>query len=191
MQNAIHEKTEEGYILRQRTASAIVVVVCIICFGLILLFEVLSKWTAEESSNIWIVAGLFLACLAIAIAVLRAECGYMVVTDKGIYFHRPLARAKFIAWEDVRDWGIAHQRTRYCKVYNLYFSTKVLMPARAGKNKKIPITHKETIYIAIEVNDLSSLQRTGVISFCRQQLREDNKMFVPMFISDLAENYTF
>ncbi len=196
MQNTIYEKTENGYILRQRTSSAIVVVVCVICLGLILPFEALGKWAADEPQtlNSWVIVGVFLAWVAIAIAVLRTECGHMVVTEKGVYFHRPLARTKFIAWEDVRDWGIAHQRTRYSWVYDLYFSTEDLMPTRRGKNKKIPKTYKKAIYISVEINDLPSLQRTGAISFCRQHLRGDNKTgekFVSMFISDLAEDCIF
>ncbi len=196
MENTIYEKTEKGYILRQRTSSAIIVVVCIICFGLILLFKALSKWVADEPQalNIGVEAGLFLVCVSVAIAVLRTECGHMIVAEKGVYFHRPLARTKFIAWEDVRDWGIAHQRTHYNSVYDLYFSTEILKPTRYGKNKRIPITYKKVIYIIVEIHDLSLLQHTRVIPFCRQHLRGDNKSekkFVPMFTSDLAEGYIF
>ncbi|MBQ8338181.1 MAG: hypothetical protein IJY33_03455 [Oscillospiraceae bacterium] len=196
MQNTIYEKNEKGYILRQHTASATVIAVCIICFGLILPFEALGKWATDEPQtlNVWVIIGFFFACVAVAIAVLRTECGYMVVAEDGVYFHRPLARTKFIAWENMRDWGIAHQRTRYNRVCNLYFSTKILMPTRRGKNKKIPTNYKRAVSIAVKFEDLSSLQRIGVISFCRQHLRSDNqteKKFVSMFTSDLAEDHLF
>lgn len=191
MENTIYEKTEQGYILRQRNTAVAVVVVCIIGLGLIFPLDALAKWAADEPQtlNAGVVVGLFLACVAVAIAVLRTEWGHMVIDEKGIYFHKPLARTKFIAWEDVRDWGIAHKRTRYSWVYDLYFSTVSLKPTRHGRNKKIPMTYKKAIYIRVEANDLPSLRRTGAISFCRQRLREDNKSaknFIPMFISDLA-----
>ena len=191
MENTIYQKNEQGYILRQRNTAVAVVVVCIIGLGLIFPFDALAKWVADEPQtlNVGVVVGLFLACVAVAIAVLRTEWGHMVIDEKGIYFHRPLARTKFIAWEDVRDWGIAHKRTRYSWVYDLYFSTVSLKPTRHGRNKKIPMTYKKAIYIRVEANDLPSLRRTGAISFCRQRLREDNKSaknFIPMFISDLA-----
>ncbi len=195
--STIYEKNEKGYILRQRTASATVVIVCVIGFGLILTLEVLAKWVADKPHPLnvwWIVVGVFLACVAVVTAVLRTECGHIVVAEEGIYFRRPLARTKFIAWENVLDWGVAHQRTRYSSVYDLYFSTEVLKPTRHGKNKKIPMTYKNVIYITVEMNDLSSLKRTGVIHFCRQHLIGNNtskKKFIPMFISDLAEGYTF
>ena len=194
--NTIYEKNEKGYILRQRTVSATVVIICIICFGLILTLEVLAKWGADKPHplNVWWIVGFFLAGFVVVTAVLRTECGYIVVSEEGIYFHRPIARTKFITWENVRDWGVAHQRTRYSRVYDLYFSTEVLKPTRHGKNKKIPMTYKNVIYITVEINDLSSLKRTGVIRFCRQHLSGDNtskKKVIPMFISDLAEGYTF
>lgn len=191
--STLYEKNEKGYILRQRTTSAIVISICVICFGLVSTLEVLAKWVADKpySLNVWwIVVGFFLACIAVTTVVLRTECGHIVVTEAGVYFHRPLARTKFIAWEDVQDWGVAHHRTRYSIVYDLYFATEFLKPTRHGKNKRIPTTYKKVIYIAVEIDDFSSLKQTGVIHFCRQHLRGDNKSkknFVPMFISDLAE----
>ena len=69
--------------------------------------------------DIRVTLGAFLACVILAMAFLRSEWRHMVIDEKGIYFHRPLARTKFIPWGDVRDWGVAHQMTRYGWVYYL------------------------------------------------------------------------
>ena len=194
--NTLYEKNEKGYTLRQHTTSAIVIILCVMCLGFISTLEVLARCVDKlhPLNAWWAVAGIFLACIAVVAAVLRTECGHIVATEAGVYFHRPLARTKFIAWENVQDWGIAHRRTRYNSGHNLYFATEVLKPTRRGKNKKLPTTYKKAIYITIEIENLSSLKQTGVIPFCRQHLRGDTKSekkFVPMFISDLAEGYTF
>lgn len=187
MKDKLYEKTENAYILRQRKTTAIVVVVCVVCFGLIALVE----WTIDKPQplNIWIIAALLLAFVVIPVAVLRTECGYMVLVEKGIYFHRPLARTKFMAWEDVQDWGIAHHRTRYSIAYDLYFSKVTLKSTHHGRNKKIPTTYKNVIYIHIEPDDLSALQGTGIISFCYRYLSRNiktEKKSVSMFTSDLV-----
>lgn len=189
MESALYEQTEKCYILRQRTASAAVSVVCVLCLGLILPLEALAnRWADEpQTVNAWVVAGFFFACVALAIGILRTEWGRMVIDERGIHFHRPLARSKLIVWADVQDWGIAHRRGRYTWAYALYFSTVPLALTRREKNKKLPLTYKKAVYISVEVEDLPSLQGTGVLAFCRQHLRGDKssvKRFVPMFTSE-------
>ena len=122
MKDKLYEKTENGYILRQRKTTAIVVIVCIICLALM----VVGEWAVDkpQALNIWVVGGLLLAFIAIIALVLRTECSHLVIVNEGVYWHSPLSRTNFIAWKDIRDWGITHQRTRYSTVYCLYFSIR-------------------------------------------------------------------
>ena len=191
MENNVCEKTESGYILHQHNASTIVVVVCVLCLGLIYPVDALVKRVdgAPQFWNVWVIAGVFLACVALAVVVLRTEWCRMVIDDQGIRFHRPLAKAKFIAWENVWDWGIAHKRTRYGLGYILYFSTEPLKPTCHGKNKKIPFTYQKAVSVDVGCENVSFLQRTGVISFCRQCLEQNHtstKKLVPVFMSDMV-----
>ena len=181
MKDKLYEKTENGYILRQRKTTAIVVIVCIICLGLM----VVGEWVVDKPQvlNIWIVGGLSLAFIAIIALVLRTECSYLVIVDKGVYWHSPLSRTNFIAWKDIRDWGIAHQRTRYSTVYCLYFSKKPLKSTSRGSNKKIPLYCKTVLYIDIEFSDFFTFQHTKVIPFCLQRL-SNNTDVLTMFTSD-------
>ncbi len=181
MKDKLYEKTENGYILRQRKTTAIVVIVCIICLGLM----VVGEWVVDKPQvlNIWIVGGLSLAFIAIIALVLRTECSYLVIVDKGVYWHSPLSRTNFIAWKDIRDWGIAHQRTRYSTVYCLYFSKKPLKSTSRGSNKKIPLYCKTVLYIDIEFSDFFTFQHTKVIPFCLQRL-SSNTDVPTMFTSD-------
>lgn len=191
MENNIYEKTENGYVLRQRNASTAVAVVVIIFMGLIFPFDALARWAEgkPQTVNGWVIAGIFLACVAVAMAFLRSEWRHMVIDEKGIYFHRPLAKTKFIAWNEVKDWGIAYQMTRHGWVHYLYFSTEPLKSERHGRNKKMPMTYRKAVYISVEQEDLSALRRSGALTFCRRHLGWDNrsaKNFVAMFTSDLA-----
>ena len=184
MKDKLYEKTENGYILRQRKTTAIVVIVCIICLGLM----VVGEWVVDKPQvlNIWIVGGLSLAFIAIIVLVLHTECRRLLIVDEGVYCHAPLARIKFIDWKDIRDWGITHQRTRYSSVYRLYFSKKPLQATSRGKNKKIPLYRKTVLYIDIEFGDFSTFQRYKVISYCLRHLSSNND--VPnMFTSDYVK----
>ena len=191
METNIYEKNENGYVLRQRNAAIAVVMVMMIFLGLILPLGALVQWVDGEPQTLngWVIAGISLACFAFALAILRSEWRYLVIDDKGICLHRPLARPKMIPWEDVRDWGLAYQTTRHGWVHYLYFSTERLKAAHHGRNKKMPLTYGKAVYISVEQEDLSSLRRSGALSFCRQHLGWNNKSaknFVPMFTSDIV-----
>lgn len=191
METNIYEKNENGYVLRQRNAAIAVVMVMMIFLGLILPLGALVHWGEGEPKTLngWVIGGISLACLTVAVAILRSEWRYLVIDEKGISFHRPLASPKVIPWEDVRDWGLAYQTTRHGWVHYLYFSTERLKAARHGRNKKMPLTYGETVYISVEPEDLSALRRSGALTFCRRHLGWDNraaKNFVAMFTSDLA-----
>ncbi len=191
MENNIYEKTENGYVLRQRNAPIAVAVAMMIFLGLILPLGALAQWVEGEPQTVngWVIAGISLACVAAAMAFLRSEWRRMVIDEKGIYLHRPLAKTKFIAWNEVKDWGIAYQMTRHGWVHYLYFSTEPLKPSRHGRNKKMPMTYRKAVYISVEQEDLSNLRRAGAISFCRQRLGWNNKSaenFVPMFTADIV-----
>ena len=187
----IYEKNENGYVLRQRNAAIAVVVVMMIFLGLILPLGALVHWVEGEPQTVngWVIGGISLACFALALTMLRSEWRYLVIDEKGISFHRPLARPKMIPWEEVRDWGLAYQTTRRGWVHYLYFSTERLKVARHGRHKNMPLTYGQTGYISVEQEDLSPLRRSGALSFCRQHLGWNNKSaknFAPMFTSDLA-----
>ncbi len=191
METNIYEKNENGYVLRQRNAAIAVVVVVIILLGLFFPFYTLAQWLENQPLSLSFLgaAGIFFACVALALTMLRSEWRYLVIDEKGISFHRPLARPKMIPWAEVRDWGLAYQTTRRGWVHYLYFSTERLKAARHGRNKKMPLTYGKTVYISVEQEDLSSLRRSGALSFCRQHLGWNNKSaknFAPMFTSDLA-----
>ncbi len=173
MEKKIYEKTKHGYILRQRKTSAIGGIICVICLGLFALFEALVE-NEPQSLIFWVKVGAFLACVIITMVILRTEWCHMVIDENGIYFHRPLAKTKYIAWKDLRDWGIAHMRTSYSRVSVLYFSTEPLKLTPDGENKKMPLTYRKAVYISIEDDDFPALKCAGVISFCRRQLERNN-----------------
>ena len=172
METNIYEKNENGYVLRQRNASIAVVVAVIILLGLFFPFFTLAQWLENPPLSLSVLgaAGIFLACVVLALTILRSEWRYLAIDEKGIYFHRPLASPRLILWEDVRDWGLAYQTTRHGWVHYLYFSTERLKAARHGRNKKMPLTYRKAVYISVEQEDLSALRRSGTLSFCRRHL---------------------
>lgn len=187
MESDIYEKTESGYSLRQRNAEMMVavVIVCFVGFGWLLSFG----WGKDDlrTSSFWIIAGIFLVYVVASIAVLCNECRRIVINQEGVWLHRPLAKTKFIAWKDVQDWGIVHKWRWRGFDYALYFSTVSLKPTRREKNKTLPLTCKKTVYIRVKIEDISSLERTKVLSFCRYHMGWNNtavKKYVPMFTSE-------
>ena len=188
MERDVFEKTDYGYILHQRNEDLIVAVITLIIFGSTALIIAIAAWHSGEvhQLDIWIEIALFIVCLLTALYCLRSDCRHMVLDEIGVYLHRPLAKTKFIPWEDIRDWGITHQFTRLGWVYCFYFSTTAIKQTRKGKNKKMPLTYKRTIYLSVKDADLYSLQQIGVIAFSRQQLVTNAKKYPPMFTSDLV-----
>lgn len=189
MESNIYEKSENGYILRERNAETVVIFVIILILGLIYPFEafVVRSEDALQDWEILAMTGIFLVCVVMAMLYLCAECHSIALDEKGVCVHRPFARAMCIAWEDVRDWGIVHLATPKGFCHYFYFSKVSLRPTKDGKNKKIPPFCRKTAYIRVETKDYPLLQRTGVISFSRGQLVRCTKRFPPMFVSGLSE----
>ena len=189
MENTIYKKSEKGYILRQRNTSVVILVIIILCLGAFFFIGMLTEWSQKipPTINPPMGIGVFLACVIIAIVLLRSQCCSMFIEEKGIHFRRPLAKTKFFAWEEVQDWGFAYMWGSYTRVHILYFSKRPLKPTRREKSKRLPLTYRKTIYICIEGDDLSALKNTGVIGFCKRCLERSNKTaknYVPMFICE-------
>ena len=66
MENNIYEKTENGYVLRQRNASIAVAVAIMIFLGLILPWGALVQWVEGKSQTLngWVIAGISLVSFA-------------------------------------------------------------------------------------------------------------------------------
>lgn len=190
MSGKMIEKTDSGYVLRQRNAETAVALCLILFLGLILPFEVLVGWAEGEPKDrgfVIVAWSLFGACVLFGLFVLRSEWRRMVIDHKGIYFHRPLAKVKHVPWAEVRDWGILYGHAKYKHFYYLYFATQPLKSRRRGRGKKLPLTYGKAVYVHVDEEDLPELRRSGLISFCRLRLGENKKADrhpVPIFIAD-------
>ena len=179
----IIEKKHNGFALHQRNEPLVVVVITIICLGLAFPIETILNWSEGnlDISKLLLAVGSLILSIAFAMLSLRLEWRRMIIDNDGIYLLRPLAKNKFISWENVLDWGFAYTVSRLGRTYCFYFSTVLLRTSRDLKNKKMPSTSANAVYIYIDSKDLHSLRTSGVLSFCKDQLVRNAKKFPPMF----------
>lgn len=183
----IFEKTDYGYILRQRNADTIVVATVLFLFALIPLIDLPNRTAHNMQLTINIVCSVF--CISLSLCYLRTYCKRIALDEIGIYLHRPLAKTKLIPWGDIKDWGISREITRKHIFSNLYFSTSTLKTNPSKRNKKLPLRCVHTVYISIALDDITDFRKCGVIEFCRSQLIENSIKYPAMFDSDKYGTY--
>ena len=187
MKRYVIDKTDTGYTLRTRKGEQIqtaCVMIPIMILGLLLLSSAVKSWIGGgEKMTLWIfLLGLMLLVPSAGLLCRRIGAR-MDFDEEGVHLRRSLAPAKYIAWQDVRDWGVAYKQGRYGHFYYFYISSEVLKPTVIGVNKRLPLTHRRAVYINILEDNVPDLLSSGLLAYCRLYLGEDENgaRYVPMF----------
>ena len=168
-------KIDGGYMLRQSRfplISAISLLAVGLCLGLLLLAFLPVAQNTQEQWGMAVCGLMVLILLGAGIYLLVDNLGrHLVLDETGAHLRRTLMKEVFLPWDQVRDFGTAHQdgthRNRNSRVHYFYISPTYL--SSNGQSRVIRKSNR-ALSLTVSRDEIDELYGQGVMDLCTRQI---------------------
>lgn len=168
-------KIDGGYMLRQSRfplISAISLLAVGLCLGLLLLAFLPVAQSTREQWGMAVCGLMVLILLGAGIYLLVDNLGrHLVLDETGAHLRRTLMKEVFLPWDQVRDFGTAHQdgthRNRNSRVHYFYISPTYL--SSNGQSRVIRKSNR-ALSLTVSRDEIDELYGQGVMDLCTRQI---------------------
>lgn len=168
-------KIDGGYMLRQSRfplISAISLLAVGLCLGLFLLAFLPVAQNTQEQWGMAVCGLMVLILLGAGIYLLVDNLGrHLVLDEAGAHLRRALMKEVFLPWDQVRDFGTAHQdgthRNRNSRVHYFYISPTYL--SSNGQSRVIRKSNR-ALSLTVSRDEIDELYGQGVMDLCTRQI---------------------
>lgn len=168
-------KIDGGYMLRQSRfplISAISLLAVGLCLGLFLLAFLPVAQNTQEQWGMAVCGLMVLILLGAGIYLLVDNLGrHLVLDEAGAHLRRTLMKEVFLPWDQVRDFGTAHQdgthRNRNSRVHYFYISPTYL--SSNGQSRVIRKSNR-ALSLTVSRDEIDELYGQGVMDLCTRQI---------------------